>query len=43
MEKEISQKLKLSKWLSVLSMLLGIALMTYMIMVEEEPGASPGF
>jgi len=43
MEKEISQKLKLSKWLSVLSMLLGTALMTYMITVEEEPGALPGF
>lgn len=41
MEKAISQKLKLSKMLSVLTILLGTALMIYMITVEDEPGALP--
>jgi hypothetical protein len=41
MEKVISQKLKLSKMLSVLTILAGTALMIYMITVEDEPGALP--
>lgn len=41
MGKVISQKLKLSKILSVLTILLGTALMIYMITVEDEPGALP--
>jgi len=41
MQKAISQKLKLSKMLSVLTILLGTALMIYMITVEDEPGALP--
>lgn len=41
MEKVISQKLKLGKMLSVLTMLLGTTLMIYMITVEDEPGALP--
>ena len=41
MAKFISQKLKLSKVLSVLTILLGTALMIYMIRVEDEPGALP--
>lgn len=41
MEKVISQKLKLGKMLSGLIILLGTALMIYMITVEDEPGALP--
>lgn len=41
MEKVINQKLKLSRMLSVLTILLGIALIIYMIMVEGELGALP--
>lgn len=41
MKKEISQKLKLSKTLSALTILLGAALMTFMITTEGEPGALP--
>ncbi len=41
MEKVISKKLKLGKMLSVLTILLGTALMIYMITVENEPGAFP--
>lgn len=41
MENVINQKLKLSRMLSVLTALLGIALMIYMIIVEGEPGALP--
>jgi uncharacterized membrane protein len=41
MEKNISEKLKLSKLLSVLMIVLGVVLLIYMIMVEDEPGALP--
>lgn len=41
MEKVINQKLKLGKMLSVLTIILGTALMIYMITVENEPGALP--
>ena len=37
----VSQKPKLSKVLPVLTILLGTALMIYMITVEDEPGALP--
>jgi hypothetical protein len=41
MEKIIGRKLKLSKMLSVLTILLGTALMIYMITFEDEPGILP--
>jgi hypothetical protein len=37
----LSQRLKWSKMLSVLTILVGIALLIYMITVEDEPGALP--
>ncbi len=37
----ISQKLKLSRFLSILSILAGIALLIFMITVEGEPGGIP--
>lgn len=43
MKKEISQRLKISKIGSVLTVLLGTTLMIYMIKVEDEPGALPLF
>ena len=43
MKKEISQKLKLFKLLSVFTSLLGTFLLIYMIIVEDEPGALPLF
>lgn len=41
MKKEISQKLKLYRILSILTILLGLILIVYMIKVEDEPGALP--
>ena len=41
MNKGISQKLKISRILAILILLLGIVLVTYMIKVEDEPGALP--
>lgn len=41
MAKEIGQRLKLSRMLSVLTILVGTALLIYMITVEDEPGAIP--
>jgi len=43
MKKEISQKLKLSKTLSLLIIILGATLITYMIAIEGELGALPLF
>lgn len=43
MKIEISQKLKINKILSVLTILLGIILVVFMVMVEDEPGALPLF
>ena len=43
MKKEISQKLKLGKILSILAILLGTALIAYMVTVEGELGALPLF
>ncbi|MGG7035614.1 MAG: hypothetical protein ACI7YS_10540 [Flavobacterium sp.] len=43
MKKEISQKLKWGKILSVLVILSGTILLIYMITVEDEPGALPLF
>ncbi|RZL48872.1 MAG: hypothetical protein EOP00_08180 [Pedobacter sp.] len=43
MKKEISQGLKNSKIASIITLLLGIALLVYMIKVEDEPGAIPLF
>ncbi|MDT7828022.1 hypothetical protein RQM65_05010 [Pricia sp. S334] len=41
MAKEIGQKIKLGRVLSVLTILVGTALLIYMITVEDEPGALP--
>lgn len=41
MKAENSKKLKMHKMISLLITLVGIALMTYMIIVEDEPGAIP--
>jgi hypothetical protein len=38
---ERTQKLKLQKILSLIIIMLGIALLTYMVIVEDEPGAIP--
>jgi hypothetical protein len=43
MKKVITQKQKLSRLLSVLTLLLGMTLLIYMIIVEDEPGAVPLF
>ena len=43
MNKEISQKLKIYKILSALTILFGAALLIYMIIVEDEFGALPLF
>jgi hypothetical protein len=41
MKTEIILKSKMSKMLSLLTVFLGIVLLIYMIMVEDEPGALP--
>jgi hypothetical protein len=41
MKSEIILKSKMSKMLSLLTVFLGIVLLIYMIMVEDEPGALP--
>ncbi|RNI36677.1 hypothetical protein EFY79_10130 [Hanamia caeni] len=41
MKSEIILKSKMSKMLSLLTVVLGIVLLIYMIMVEDEPGALP--
>lgn len=43
MKKELSQKLKINKNLSVLTILIGTMLLIYMVIVEDEPGAVPLF
>ena len=41
MKTEIILKSKMSKMLSLLTVFVGIVLLIYMIMVEDEPGALP--
>ncbi|PKD43857.1 hypothetical protein [Rhodohalobacter barkolensis] len=41
MTSERTQKLKLQKIFSIVIIMLGIALLTYMVVVEYEPGAIP--
>ncbi|MCF8262728.1 MAG: hypothetical protein K9J12_18260 [Melioribacteraceae bacterium] len=41
MDSATTKKLKWSKILSILTVLLGVGLMIYMITVEDEPGAIP--
>ena len=41
MNREISQKLKFNSIFSILTILLGVALLIFMIKVEDEPGALP--
>jgi hypothetical protein len=41
MKKESSRKLLLYRTFSILTILLGLILMLYMIIVEDEPGALP--
>lgn len=41
METRHSKKLKIHKLLSLLTLFLGLALVTFMIVVEDEPGALP--
>lgn len=36
-----SQKLKMPKLISILITLIGLAVMTFMVIVEDEPGAIP--
>lgn len=43
MSKEISRRLKLGRVFSIITVLLGAALITYMITVEGELGALPLF
>lgn len=43
MNQMIMQKQKVYKWLSLLSLTLGLLLIIYMISVEGEPGALPLF
>lgn len=43
MTKELNQKLKSFKIVSVITFLIGAVLMIYMIKVEDEPGALPLF
>ena len=43
MKNNISQGLKVSRILSLIVLVLGIVLVTYMIKVEDEPGALPLF
>lgn len=41
MKKEINQNLKRNRIFSILILLIGLLLVTYMIKVEDEPGALP--
>ena len=41
MKKESNRKLLLYRTFSILTILLGLILMLYMIVVEDEPGALP--
>ncbi|MEX0844698.1 MAG: hypothetical protein WD022_05430 [Balneolaceae bacterium] len=41
MERNHTKNLKMHQLLSLLTILMGIALMTFMIVVEDEPGAIP--
>lgn len=41
METDQSKKLKMYKLLSLLTIFIGLALLTFMIVVEDEPGALP--
>jgi hypothetical protein len=41
MTSERTQKLKLQKIFSIVIILMGIALLSYMVAVEDEPGAIP--
>lgn len=41
MEPEISKNLKLFRIVAMVITILGVALLTYMITVEDEPGAIP--
>ncbi len=43
MKNEISQSLKIGKVLSIITIVLGLALLIFMIKVEDEPGALPLF
>lgn len=36
-----TKKLKISRLLSIITVAIGILLLTYMILVEDEPGAIP--
>ncbi|MEX0662964.1 MAG: hypothetical protein WEA58_02070 [Balneolaceae bacterium] len=41
MKTDISKKLKMHKFISILITIVGIALMTFMIITEDEPGGIP--
>lgn len=41
MKTDSTKKLKMHSLLSVLTMIIGVALMIFMIVVEDEPGAIP--
>ena len=41
MKKEINQNLKRNRIFSILILLIGLLLVTYMVKVEDEPGALP--
>ncbi len=43
MEPEISKNLKLIRIVAIIITILGVALLSYMITVEDEPGAIPLF
>lgn len=43
MKKQTSQSLRISRVGSLVTLVLGVALMIYMITVEDEPGALPLF
>ncbi len=43
MKKAVGQNLKLSKALSLLTVIMGVILLVYMIVFEDEPGALPLF
>ncbi|MFO7798245.1 hypothetical protein [Rhodohalobacter sp.] len=41
MTSELTQKLKLQKIFSIAIIIMGISLLSYMVVVEDEPGAIP--
>lgn len=43
MKKKISKKLKMNRILSIIVLIFGLVLLTYMIVIESEPGALPLF